>query len=754
MNIQSKMKIIAFSFMVCTLIFTACSFQSDEGKSTLTASDKISTMAAGSDLSMAISFFDFNYCGSGQTVSWRGNCHMGDAVTGGYHDAGDHVKFGLPLAFSITFLCWADYEYGISADAQIRRGIDFIKKCWNGTSFVYQVGDGGADHGYWGAPELQTGARPIYSTSQGSAVMAGSATALALAYITGHGGDLAMAKSLYAAAESAKSDAGYTAANGFYTSFSGFYDELILGAVWLYIATGDTNYLNKAESYFGNLNTDYKWTYAWDDCRYAGILKLAQLTGKKVYINWIENHFDYWNNGDSTGSKIKYTPGGLPFLDIWGVLRYASAEGFMQKVWADYTSLGTASKKTTYKNFLTKVVNYIEGNNPRNSSYIVGFGNNWPKCPHHRAASPAKNCPSLHELTGALVGGPDANDAYNDDTMNYQQTEVAIDYNASLVAALAAVNGTLKSPVYPLPQPPVQDPAGNGTGLTGAYFNNMALTAPAVLTKVDANLNLNWAGGAPTGVNVDGFSTRWTGQLLPRMTDTFTFYLRSDDGSRLYINNTLVVDNWSDHAADAQYEKSGSIALTRGQKVDIRVEYYENAGDAAIYLSWASPWLDKEIIPTTQLFPSATGSSSSSVSSAAVSSSVSSRSVISSSSRSSVASVSSTPVSSSRSSVASISSAAVSSAVSSTVSSSGSNSSVGQYIEKTAPFVYDGAGEFFWKMSNIPSFINCWNLTVLDINGVSFLNKWASPSQLPAKQGGYYYIHYKGQYPWSHFEAK
>lgn len=121
--------------------------------------------------------------------------------------------------------------------------------------------------------------------------------------------------------------------------------------------------------------------------------------------------------------------------------------------------------------------------------------------------------------------------------------------------------------------------------------------------------------------------------------------------------------------------------------------------------------------------------------------SASSSSISTSSSRSSA-------ITSSRSSVASTSSA------SSSVSSSGTSSSAGQYVDKTAPLSFDGTGEFYWSMTSIPNFINSWNLTALEINGVSFLNKWAAASALPAKQNGYYYIHYKGPYAWSHFEAK
>ena len=72
----------------------------------------------------------------------------------------------------------------------------------------------------------------------------------------------------------------------------------------------------------------------------------------------------------------------------------------------------------------------------------------------------------------------------------------------------------------------------------------------------------------------------------------------------------------------------------------------------------------------------------------------------------------------------------------------------------SVPFTRDGAGEFCWSTSNIGNYINSWNLDLLEINGVNLTNRWAGGGSLPAKQNGLYNIHYKGSYPWSHFEAR
>jgi hypothetical protein len=574
----------------------------------------------GDALNKAIYFFYFNYSGqlpAGYPVSWRGNSALNDNPIGGYYDAGDHVKFGLPLAYAITTLSWAGYEYGVSGDmlTQIRWGADYIQRAASGSSFIYQVGDPGADHGYWGAPENMTMARPSYSCTQCSAVLGGSAAALAAATVVGAGNYLSTAERLYSMAESAKSDAGYTAANGFYNSFSGFWDELTWGAIWLYLATGNRTYLDKAETYVQNLTTkqgqtgwEYRWTYSWDDCRYGAVLKLAQLTGKQVYVEWIERQLDWWSRrAPADGGNINYTPAGLPWLDTWGVLRYANAEAFLASLWADTSNAGDPAKKAAYRTFAQNVLNYTLGTNPR-GSYVIGFGSNPPRCPHHRAASPSQECPALHELTGALVGGPDMSDNYNDQTMNYQQTEVAIDYNAALVASLSARVKAKEPPEYPIPTPtptpipPTAVPVGSGDGLLGEYYDNVDLTA-LMLTRVDPTVNFSWGGSAPTSsMGADTFSVRWTGTVQPRYSATYTFYTNADDGTRLWVNSQQIINDWVDHAAT---EANGTIALVGGQKYAIRLEYYENGGDASVQLSWSCPWVVKEIIPQSQLYSGA-----------------------------------------------------------------------------------------------------------------------------------------------------
>jgi hypothetical protein len=142
--------------------------------------------------------------------------------------------------------------------------------------------------------------------------------------------------------------------------------------------------------------------------------------------------------------------------------------------------------------------------------------------------------------------------------------------------------------------------ASYGRGLTGEYFDNRNLTN-VVLTRVDSNIDYNWSRRAPLSlVDDNGFSIRWTGFFVAPESGTFTFYVRSDDGARLWVNNQQLVNDWNDHWPR---EKSGTISLQKGQKYPIKLEYYENRGYASIRLSFSQGSTRKQVIPSEYLLP-------------------------------------------------------------------------------------------------------------------------------------------------------
>ncbi len=140
---------------------------------------------------------------------------------------------------------------------------------------------------------------------------------------------------------------------------------------------------------------------------------------------------------------------------------------------------------------------------------------------------------------------------------------------------------------------------GTGNGLQGDYFATSSLTGQ-VLSRIDATIDYDWGSGAPDmGLPADGFSVRWTGQVQPRFSGRYTFYTTTDDGVRLWIHGSLIIDDWNDHMAT---ESSGTVDLVAGQKYDLKMEYYEAAQLASAQLAWSSPCQAREIIPQSQLY--------------------------------------------------------------------------------------------------------------------------------------------------------
>lgn len=141
--------------------------------------------------------------------------------------------------------------------------------------------------------------------------------------------------------------------------------------------------------------------------------------------------------------------------------------------------------------------------------------------------------------------------------------------------------------------------AGNGNGIRGDYYDNKDFTN-LKLTRIDPAIDFDWATGSPESlIGSDTYTIRWNGQLLPQYTEEYTFYAVIDDGIRLWVNGKLIINKWQDHS---KTECAGKIRLIAGQKVDIRMDYYENTVDSVVKLFWSSNSQLKQIIPKSQLF--------------------------------------------------------------------------------------------------------------------------------------------------------
>ena len=472
-------------------------------------------------------------------VSWRGDSMENDKVPGGWFDAGDHFKFALTIAYTATLLAWGYIEYGGAVKKaglderylnNLKWGLDYIAAADLGGEVVATIGKDGFDHTWWGSPEvylrkmeLATGLteRP-YDTTTATSVLALCASALAAGYIVFKDKNyLTHAKSLYEAADSNRSNDDQGMAKSYYPA-TDFYDELFYAANWMYMATGDQAYLDECEKDFiphfpletQSTTRKYTWGFCWDDHSQAAALLYAINTGKEEWIEQIHNHLEFWTTGYG-GKRVDYTPDGMAWLFQWGSTRHAANTVFLALVASDRLFKENTKLYEKYKAFAKTQMEYFFGNNDLGLSYVIGMGPKNPKSVHHRGASGIHDdhwnslgtddgsefqSEYAHVLYGALEGGPNADGSFTDSVGSYQNTEVAIDYNAGFTAALCGMINDYGGEALK-DFPPIEEPkwpeflikaAINQAAGTYTELKIFAMNHSAWPTRVIKNLSYNY----------------------------------------------------------------------------------------------------------------------------------------------------------------------------------------------------------------------------------------------------------------------
>ncbi|MFS8029857.1 putative cellulase [Helianthus anomalus] len=460
-------------------------------------------------LTKSILFFEAQrsgYLPGNQRVKWRGHSGLMDGkvngvdLVGGYYDAGDNVKFGLPMAFTVTMMSWSIIEYGKQmatsgelghAMDAIKWGTDYLIKAHPQPHVLYgEVGDGNTDHYCWQRPEDMTTSRKAYRIDQnnpGSDLAGETAAAMAAAAIVFRRYNPAYSKKLlthayqlfdFADKYRGKYDSSITVAQKYYRSVSGYADELLWAAAWLFKASGNQYYLNYLGRN-GNALGGTGWSmteFGWD-VKYAGVQTLVAkfLMGGKargnraVFGKYQEKAENFMCACLGKSSRnVQKTPGGLIFRQRWNNLQFVTSASFLLTVYSDYLtsarrnlrcSSGTVTPPELLA-FAKSQVDYILGDNPRATSYMVGYGRRYPQQVHHRGSSIvsikvnptfvscrggyatwySRKASDPNLLTGAIVGGPDAYDNFADQRDNYQQTEPATYNNAPLLGVLARLH--------------------------------------------------------------------------------------------------------------------------------------------------------------------------------------------------------------------------------------------------------------------------------------------------------------------------
>jgi hypothetical protein len=162
------------------------------------------------------------------------------------------------------------------------------------------------------------------------------------------------------------------------------------------------------------------------------------------------------------------------------------------------------------------------------------------------------------------------------------------------------------APAADLPSNPVDMAVPRGSGLRGDYFDGTQLEegTPGTLdmTRLGEVINFDWPRNSSPDPRIDDdyFSVRWTGEVMPLFTGTYTFTTHTDDGVRLWVNGTLILENWTVTGATTQ---SGSINLVARQRYPLRMEYRETTQDAMARLSWTPPGQPMQVVPQECLFP-------------------------------------------------------------------------------------------------------------------------------------------------------
>ncbi len=129
------------------------------------------------------------------------------------------------------------------------------------------------------------------------------------------------------------------------------------------------------------------------------------------------------------------------------------------------------------------------------------------------------------------------------------------------------------------------DEYGEKHGLLGTYYNNPAIEGDPVRKQVDSIIDFDWGRGGPEGLNSNFFSVVWEGKLAATESGSYAITIGSDDGSRLYIDDKLIIDNWGMGIHDI-IEQYTTVEFEKDRPVNIRIEYNELWGHATIRLMW------------------------------------------------------------------------------------------------------------------------------------------------------------------------
>merc|ERR1711872_145896 len=347
----------------------------------------------GEAIDLSLQFYEAQRSGklpSDNRVPWRGDSALDDAVPGGYYDAGDLVKFGFPMAATVTDLA-GETASALAASSIWYRMLgesDYADECLQHAKVLFDFAD-------------------KYRGKYTDTIPAG----------------------------------------GFYESWSGYNDEIVWSAAWIAKATGEQADIDKAEALWnelggGNANPS---EVSWDDKWAMTFLIMYDITGKDEYKSKADDFLNYLLGLETTNLGLVWIGS-----SEWGSLRYAGNFA-MFAMQAGYYGLQPEAAFKFAEQQMNYVLgdaghSYVCGfgsNPPKRPHHRAA------SCP-----GPGQACgwdfyysgdENKHDLKGALVGGPNRQDQWADDRTNYATNEVTTDYNAGFHTAIAGLNQAFNS---------------------------------------------------------------------------------------------------------------------------------------------------------------------------------------------------------------------------------------------------------------------------------------------------------------------
>ncbi|KAK8648924.1 hypothetical protein V6N13_129666 [Hibiscus sabdariffa] len=407
-------------------------------------------------LKIAMQFFDVKKSGrlEDNKISWRGNSALTDGseakldLSKGMYDAGDHMKFGFPMAFTATVLSWAILEYGGQMEAvnelelareSLKWITDFLVTAHPLENVLYiQVGDK-----CWERPEDLKEKRPLTQNlmnvvilfkdklkkiswgwfkpylhqkdslskrkDETAAAMASASLVFKAADSTYSSTLLTHAKQLFSFADNNRGSYSENIPEvATYYNSTGYGDELLWAESWLYHATGDRSYLGYVTGENGKQFAPWgspTW-FSWDN-KLAGTQVLLfrislfgskDASGNSGLENYRKSAEDVMCSllPKSPSATSSRTDGGLIWISEWNSLQHPVASAFLAVLYSDYMLTSQTAKLTCgdhsfkpsdLRKFAKSQADYVLGSNPLKMSFLVGYGDKYPQYVHHRGAS-------------------------------------------------------------------------------------------------------------------------------------------------------------------------------------------------------------------------------------------------------------------------------------------------------------------------------------------------------------------------------